>query len=163
MDIDPPTLDLRALSLNRAAGPSKARSQLLFHRTAAPRFPSPPPPIPPVKSEDAEMEDLYGAPLGPPSPHAPPPLLQHETRRSPSPFLEYPVEPEPLLLPVLAAKDPHVLEMLERQERREAARPRQGMCKPQAARRAGKKRGGFVLVGAARKQRRREQHSQSGG
>jgi len=46
----------------------------------------------------------------------------------------------------LAAKDPHVLAVLERQELREAARVRQGTRKAQAVRGAGKKRGGLVLA-----------------
>jgi hypothetical protein len=39
-----------------------------------------------------------------------------------------------------------MLATLERHERREAARPRQGMRKAPAVRRAGAKRGGFVHV-----------------
>jgi len=91
------------------------------------------------------MEDLYGPPLGLPSPYAPPPL-QRGHPREPSPSLQYPEVSEPLLLPALAAKDPDVLAMLERHEQREAARPRQGMRKVQAVRGAGKQRRGFVLV-----------------
>jgi hypothetical protein len=140
MEINPPTLDLRALSLNRAPGVSKAPSRLLFYRTTS-RPPSPPP-IPPVKSEDDEMEEVYGPPLGLPSPHA----LRHEPRRQRSLSLQLPAESEPRVLPVLAAKDPHVLAVLEGQELREAARPRRGMRKAQAVRGAGKKRAGFVLV-----------------
>ena len=142
--VDPPTLDLRALSLNRAPGPSKAPSRLLLHRETTSRS-STPPIIPPVKPEDDEMEDLYGPPLGLPSPYAPPPV-QRGRPREPSPALQYPEESEPLLLPALAAKDLNVLAVLERHEQREAARPRQGMCKVQAVRGAGKKRRGFVLV-----------------
>ncbi len=41
---DPPTLDLRAFSLNRAQGPSKAPSRLLLHRVTTSRPLSPPPP-----------------------------------------------------------------------------------------------------------------------
>ncbi|KAN0123611.1 hypothetical protein V8E52_002943 [Russula decolorans] len=133
-DIDPPTLDLRALSLNRATQASKAPSRLFFHRTTESRPPSPPPPtpLPPVKSEDSEMEDLYG------------PTREPQRRRSLSPQL--PSESEPRVLPALAAKDPHVLAVLERQELREAARPRQGRRKSQPVKGAGKRRAGFVLV-----------------
>lgn len=141
--VDPPTLDLRALSLNRAPGPSKAPSRLLLHRETTSRI-STPPAAPPVKPED-EMEDLYGPPLGLPSPYAPPPP-QRGRRREPSPSLQYPDESGALLLPALAAKDPKVLAMLERHEQREVARPRQGMRKVQAVRGAGKKRRGVVLV-----------------
>ncbi len=135
MDIDPPTLDLRALSLNRATGASKAPSRLLLYRTTESRLapPSPPPPIPPVKSENDEMKDLTGPPCGP------------QRRRPLSPQL--PAESEPRVLPALAAKDPHVLAVLERQKLREASRPRQGTRKSQPVRGAGKKRAGFVLVG----------------
>ena len=131
MDIDPPTLDLRALSLNRATGASKLPSRLILHRPteSRPPPPSPPPPLPPVKYEDDEIEDLY-API--------------QRRRSVSPQL--PLESGPRVLPALAAKDPNVLAMLERQELREAARPRQGRRKSQPVRGAGKKRAGFVLV-----------------
>jgi len=142
--VDPPTLDLRALSLNRAPGPSKAPSRLLLHRETTSRT-STPPAVPPVKPEDDEMEDLYGPPLGLPSPYAPPPP-QRGHPREPSPSLQYPEESEPLLLPALAAKDLNVLAVLERHEQREAARPRQGMRKVQAVRGAGKKRRGYVLV-----------------
>ena len=142
--VDPPTLDLRAFSLNRAPGPSKAPSRLLLHRETTSRT-STPPAVPPVKPEDDEMEDLYGPPLGPPSPHAPPPP-QRGRPREPSPSLQYPEESELLLLPALAAKDANMLAMLERHEQREAARPRQGMRKVHAVRGAGKKRRGFVLV-----------------
>ena len=141
--VDPPTLDLRALSLNRA-GPSKAPSRLLLHRETTSRTTTPPA-VPPVKPEDDEMEDLYGPPLGLPSPYAPPPP-QRGRPHGPSPSLEYPEESGSLLLPALAAKDPNVLAMLERHEQRQAARPRQGMRKVQAVRGAGKKRRGFVLV-----------------
>ena len=143
--IDPPMLDLRALSLNRAPGPSKAPSRLLLHRTAASKPPSPPPLVLP---EDDEMDDLYGPPLGLPSLHAPspPPQPSREPPVRPSPSLRLPAVPEPLVLPVLAARDPYVLAALERQEQREAARPRRGTRKVQATYRAGKKRGGFVLV-----------------
>ena len=144
---DPPTLDLRALSLNRAQGPSKAPSRLLLHHVTTSRPLSPPPPVPPVKSEDDEMEDLYGPPLGLPSPYAPPPPPRVRPHTpSPSPCLQYPPEPELRVLPALAAKDPHVLAVLERQELREAARVRQGTRKVQAVRDAGKKRGGLVLA-----------------
>ena len=91
------------------------------------------------------MEDLYGPPLGLPSPYAPPPP-QRGRPREPSPSLKYPEGSGPLLLPALAAKDPNVLAILERHEQREAARARQGMRKMQAVRGAGKKRRGFVLV-----------------
>jgi hypothetical protein len=141
MEINSPTLDLRALSLNRAPGVSKAPSRLLLRRTTTRRPPSPPP-MPPVKSEDDEMEYLYGPPLGLPSPHA----SRHEPRRQRSLSLQLPAESEPRVLPVLAAKDPHVLAVLEGQELREAARPRRGTRKVQAVRGAGKKRAGFVLV-----------------
>jgi hypothetical protein len=50
------------------------------------------------------------------------------------------------VLPALVADDPSLLGMLERQEQREAARPRQGMSKATAMHRAGKKRGGFILL-----------------
>jgi hypothetical protein len=132
MDIDPPTLDLRALSLNRATRVGKAPSRLILHRTAESSRPPSSPPLPPVKSEDREMENLYG-PVGGP-----------QRRRSLSPQL--PVESEPRVLPALAAKDPHVLAVLERQELREAARPRRGRRKSQPVQGAGKKRAGFVLV-----------------
>lgn len=141
MEINPPTLDLRALSLNRAPAVSKTSSRLLLYRTTTPRPPSPPP-IPSVKSEDEETEYLYGPPRGLPSPRA----SRHDPRRQRSPSLQLPAESEPRVLPVLAAKDPHVLAMLEGQELREAARPRRGMRKAQAVRGAGKKRAGFVLV-----------------
>ena len=128
IDIDEPTLDLRALTLTQA--PSG------FRKTAS-RPHSPPP----AAAEDDEIEDLYGPPLGLPSIHAPPPL---PPRREPSP---QPLQPaEPRLLPSLADEDPRMLATLERHERREAARPRQGMRKAPAVRRAGAKRGGFVLV-----------------
>lgn len=78
------------------------------------------------------MEDLYGPTRGP------------QRRRSLSPQL--PSGPEPRVLPALAAKDPHVLAVLERQELREAARPRQGRRKSQPVQGAGKERAGFVLV-----------------
>jgi hypothetical protein len=78
------------------------------------------------------MEDLY-APAGEP-----------RRRRSLSP--QFPSESEPRVLPALAAKDPRVLAALERQELREAARPRQGRRKSQPVLGAGKKRAGFVLV-----------------
>jgi hypothetical protein len=136
MDIGPPTLDLRALSLNRATRASKAPSRLLLYRTTEYRPPSPPPPpppaLPPVKSEDSELDDLYG------------PTREPLRRRSLSPQL--PPGSEPRVLPALAAKDPHVLAVLERQELREAARPRQGRRKSQPVQGAGKKRAGFVLV-----------------
>ena len=134
MDIDPPTLDLRALSLNRATQTSKAPSRLLFHRTteSIPASASPTPPLPPVKSEDNDMGDLYG------------PTREPQRRRSLSPQL--PSESEPRVLPALAAKDPYVLAVLERQELREAARPRQGRRKSKPVQGAGKKRAGFVLA-----------------
>ena len=78
------------------------------------------------------MEDLYG------------PTREPQRRRSLSPQL--PSESEPRVLPALAAKDPHVLAVLERQELREAARPRQGRRKSHPVKGAGKKRAGFVLV-----------------
>lgn len=133
MGIDPPTLDLRALSLNRATQASKVPSRSFLYRTteSRPPSPSPPPALPPVKSEDSEMEDLYG------------PTREPQRRRSLSPQL--PIESEPRVLPALAAKDPHVLAVLEQQELREAARPRQGRRKSQPVRGAGKKRAGFVL------------------
>ena len=130
MDVDPPTLDLRALSLNRATRASKAPSQLILH--PSPSLP-PSPPLPPVKSEDSEIEGLYG------------PNREPRRRRSLSPQL--PADSELRVLPALAAKDPHVLAVLERQELREAARPRQGRRKSQPVQGAGKKRAGFVLVG----------------
>jgi len=143
------TLDLRALLLSRASGPGKAPQRLLISRPTTSTASASTPPVPPVTSvvsEDNEMEDLYGPPVGLPSPYAPPPPPRHEpSRKSPSPQLHAGSE-GPSLLPVLAAKDPRILAMLERQERREAARPRRGKCKPQAVRDAGKKRGGFVLV-----------------
>jgi len=135
-DINPPTLDLRALSLNRATGASKAPPRLLLYRTttSSPPSPSPPPHIPPIKSEADEMEDLYR------------PSSRHESRRQRSLSLQLPAESEPRVLPVLAAEDPHVLAVLEGQELREAARPRRGMRKAQAVHGAGKRRAGFVLV-----------------
>ncbi|KAF8272778.1 hypothetical protein EI94DRAFT_1795779 [Lactarius quietus] len=142
IDLDLPTLDLRALSLNRP--PS-------FHRKTASRTHSPPPPSPtrPAPAEDDEIEDLYGPPLGFPSSHAPPSSPPHESPPQP-PQPEPAPAPTPagprLLLPVLAAEDPRMLATLERHERRQAARPRQGMRKAPAVRRAGVKRGGFVLV-----------------
>jgi len=151
---NPQMLDLRALSLNRASGSSKAPQRLLFSRPTTSTTPASAPPIPPVASavpEDDEMEDLYGPPLGLPSPYALPPLQPprpppHEPPHKP-PSPQIPAEPEkPPLLPVLAARDPRILAILERQERREAARPRRGKSKAQAVRDAGKKRGGFVLV-----------------
>jgi hypothetical protein len=51
-----------------------------------------------------------------------------------------------MVLPLLAAKDPHILGILEQHERREEARPRQGMRKVSAVRCVGRRRGGFVLV-----------------
>ena len=140
MDVVPPTLDLRALSLNRATRASKVPSRLLLYRTTESGPPSPPlppppppsPPVPPVKYEDSEIEDLYA------------PIREPQRRRSLSPQL--PPESEPRVLPALAAKDPHVLAVLERQELREAARPRQGRRKSQPVQGAGKKRAGFVLV-----------------
>jgi hypothetical protein len=176
MDIDPPTLDLRALSLNRTPGHSKAPSRLLLQRVTAAGPPSLPQPASVVHPEDDEMEDLYGPPLGLPSPYAPPPPPPPVLSREPSPSLQYPTEqrvsplltvgdpltrpreppckPSPSLqppaeqrvLPALAAEDPRILGMLERHEQREAARPRQGMLKAMAVHRAGKKRGGFVLL-----------------
>jgi hypothetical protein len=92
------------------------------------------------------MDDLYGPALGYATPRVPPPLPQGERLHGPSPSLEYPEEPEAMVLPVLAAKDPHILGILERHERREEARPRRGMRKVSAVRSAGRKRGGFVLV-----------------
>jgi hypothetical protein len=177
MNIDPPTLDLRALSLNRVPGPSKAPSQLLFRQVAASRTPPPPQPTSAVNYfEDDEMEDLYGPPLGLPSPYAPPPPPPRALPRKPSPSLQYPTEPpvqpplavedppppprdlsrkpplslqypaEQRVLPALAAEDPRLLGMLERHVQREAARPRQGMRKAMAVHRAGRRRGGFVLL-----------------
>jgi hypothetical protein len=142
MDINPPTLDLRALSLNRAPGATKAPSRLFLYHTTTSIPPSSPQTIPPVKSEDDEMEDLYGPPPGLPTLQAP----RHAHQRQPSLSLRLPAESESRVLPVLAAKDPHVLAMLEGQERREAARPRRGMRKAQAVHGAGKRRAGFVLV-----------------
>ncbi|KAH9969841.1 hypothetical protein BC827DRAFT_37300 [Russula dissimulans] len=154
---NPQTLDLRALLLSRASGPSKAPQRLLISRPTTSAAPASTPPVPPVASvipEDDEMEDLYGPPLGLPSPYAPPPPLtltppppSPPRQLSPSPFLQLPEESEgPPLLPMLAARDPRILAMLERQERREATRPRRGKCKTEAVHGAGKKRGGFVLV-----------------
>ncbi|KAH8989137.1 hypothetical protein EDB92DRAFT_910027 [Lactarius akahatsu] len=145
IDTDPPTLDLRALSLSRAPGPSKTptpSSVFSFNNKTASRPHSPPPPSSPrpAAGDDDEIEYLYG----PPSVHAPLPP------REPSPRslqpLAAPVPTEPRLLPVLAASDPRMLATLERHERREAERPRRGMRKPQAVERAGVRRGGFVLV-----------------
>ncbi|KAH9065223.1 hypothetical protein EDB87DRAFT_1036306 [Lactarius vividus] len=153
IDTDPPTLDLRALSLTRAPGPSKTptpSSIFSFNNKTASRPHSPPPPSPPrpAPAEDDEIEDLYGLPLRPPSVHAPPPPPLHP--REPSPRFQQPpaaaAPTKPRLLPVLAAEDPRMLATLERHERREAERPRQGMRKPQAVQRAGVRRGGFVLV-----------------
>jgi hypothetical protein len=179
MDIDPPTLDLRALSLNRAPGSSKASSHLLLRRTTTSRPPSLPPPASVVISEEDDMEDLYGPPLGLSSSYAPPSPSPRKLPREPSPSLQYPEVPrvlpalatevphrlgtvkqreprevspvlrypaEPRVLPALAAEDPDILGVLERHERREAARPRQGMRKAKPVHRAGKRRGGFVLV-----------------
>ena len=78
------------------------------------------------------MGDLYG------------PTRELQRRRSLSPQLSSGLEPR--VLPALAAKDPHVLTVLERQELREAARPRQGRRKSQPVQGAGKERAGFVLV-----------------
>jgi hypothetical protein len=142
MDINPPTLDLRALSLNRAPGATRAPSRLFLYHTTTSIPPSSPQPIRLVKSEDDEMEDLYGPPLGLPTLHA----LQHAPQRQRSLSLRPPAESKPRVLPVLAAKDPHVLAVLERQEQREAARPRRGMRKAQAVLGAGNRRAGFVLV-----------------
>lgn len=172
IDIDPPTLDLRALTLTRAAGASKTPLGFLFNRKTASAPHSPPPPLPPpplsptrpaaAAAEDNEIEDLYGPPLGLPSIHAPllsPPRESSRPLRLPEPKPEPPPPPPPpvgpRLLPVLAAEDPRTLATLERHERREAARPRQGMCKAQAVRRAGAKRGGFVLVAEAEAARAR--------
>jgi hypothetical protein len=174
MDIDPPTLDLRALSLNRVPGPNKVPSQLLFRQVTAPKTLPPPQPQPTsaVNLEDDEMEDLYGPPLGLPSPYALPPPPPRAPPRKRSPSLRYPTEPpvlpplpvvdppppvrdlsrkpppsaEPRVLPALAAEDPRLLGMLERHVQREAARPRQGMRKAMAVHRAGKRRGGLVLL-----------------
>ena len=127
IDID---LDLRALTL----APSG------FKAASRPHSPAPSPPPVAAAAEDDEIEDLYGPPLGLPSIHAPPP-------REPSPPLPPPPPPpQPRLLPVLAAEDPRMLAALERHERHEAARPRQGMRKAPAVRRAGAKRAGLVLV-----------------
>ncbi|KAI0252182.1 hypothetical protein BJV78DRAFT_1281948 [Lactifluus subvellereus] len=81
MDIDPPTLDLRALSLNRTPGPSKASSHLLLRWTTTYGPPSPPPPAAVVNSEDDDMEDLYGPPLGLPPMHHRPHLHAKRDRR----------------------------------------------------------------------------------
>ncbi|KAI9443413.1 hypothetical protein H4582DRAFT_2072461 [Lactarius indigo] len=156
IDTDPPTLDLRALSLSRAPGHSRTptpSSVFSFHHKTTSRRHSPPPPPPsspprPAAAEDDdEIEDLYGPPLGLPSVHAPPPLPPREpsppSLRPPAPA---PVAAGPRLLPVLAAEDPRMLATLERHERREAERPRQGMRKPRPVQRAGTRRGGFVLV-----------------
>ncbi|KAH9002805.1 hypothetical protein EDB86DRAFT_3073940 [Lactarius hatsudake] len=142
IDADPPTLDLRALSLSRAPGPSKTptpSSIFSFNNKTASRPHSPPPSTlspRPAAGEDDEIEELYG----PPSVHAPLPP------RSPQPPAAAPARTAPRLLPVLAAEDPRMLATLERHERREAERPRRGMRKPQAVQRAGVRRGGFVLV-----------------
>jgi hypothetical protein len=137
IDSDLPTLDFRALTLNQA--PSS------HHKTAS-RTHSPLP-LPSSSSEeddddedDDEIEELDG----PPSGRAPSSVPARDS---------LPIQPaptEPRLLPVLAAEDPRMLAMLERHEQREAARPRQGMHKAPAVRRAGAKRGGFVLVAAER-------------
>ena len=155
IDPDPPTLDLSALTLTQPA-PSGSS---LHRKTAAPsrpphHSPSPPPTRPAAAAaaaEDDEIEDLYGPPLGLPSIHAPPPPPLPPREPSPQPSAQPPAESappaKPRLLPVLAAEDPHVLEALERHERRHgAARPRQGTRKMQAVPRAGARRGGFVLV-----------------
>jgi hypothetical protein len=132
-DINPPTLDLRALSLNRAPGVSKA-PRLLLYSTTTSRPPSPPPPILPVKSEEDGMEDLYR-------------LSSNASRQEPWRQRSLSLAgSEPRVLPVLAAKDPHVLAVLEGQELREATRPRRGMRKAQAVYGAGKRHRGFVLV-----------------
>ncbi|KAI9508404.1 hypothetical protein F5148DRAFT_1284070 [Russula earlei] len=143
VDTNPQMLDLRGLSISRTPGPSRPLSRF-SNRATTSRAPSPYPPVPLIISGDDEMEDLYGPPLGLPSPHPPPPPRPPLRRQSPSP--QSTVRPEPLVLPVLAARDPRLLAMLERQERREVARPRQGARKAQAVRGAGKKRGGFVLI-----------------
>ena len=128
IDIDLPTLDFRALTLNQT--PSS-------HLKTATRTHSPLP-VPSSSSEDDdEIEELDGPPSGRPPPAGDSLPLQ-------------PAPTEPRLLPVLAAEDPRMLAMLERHEQREAARPRQGMHKAPAVRRAGAKRGGFVLVAAER-------------
>jgi hypothetical protein len=135
MDISPPTLDLRALSLNRAPGATKA-PRLLLYSTTTSRPPSPPPPIPPlaVKSEEDEMEDLYR-------------LSSNASRQEPWRQRSLSLAgSEPRALPVLAAKDRRVLAVLEGQELREAMRPRRGMRKAQAVHGAGKRHRGFAVV-----------------
>ena len=136
MEIDPdlPTLNLRALTLNRASS---------SHRQTASRTHSPPPPSPtrPPAAEDDEIEDLYGPPLGLPSVHAPPPPEPPQPTPAPAPPRK-----ETRMLPAIAAEDPRILAALERHEQREAARPRQGMHKAPAVRGAGAKRGRLVLV-----------------
>jgi hypothetical protein len=135
IDSDLPTLDLGALTLNRA--PSS------HHKTAS-RTHSPAPPTHPSAAEDDEIEDLYGPPIGLPSVHAPPSLPPPEPSQPAS--APAPAPKELRILPVLAAEDPRIRAALERHVQREAARPRQGMRKAPAVRRAGAKRGGFVLV-----------------
>ncbi|KAN0129505.1 hypothetical protein V8E53_012687 [Lactarius tabidus] len=135
IDSDLPTLDLGALTLNRA--PSS------HHKTAS-RTHSPAPPTHPSAAEDDEIEDLYGPPIGLPSVHAPPSLPPPEPPQPAS--APAPAPKELRILPVLAAEDPRIRAALERHVQREAARPRQGMRKAPAVRRAGAKRGGFVLV-----------------
>lgn len=138
---DLPTLDLRALTLNRA--PS-SHHQTPSRTQSTPQPLPPPPPTRPSAAEDDEIEDLYGPPLGLPSVHAPPSLPpQPAPQPAPAPA---PVPKEPRLLPALAAEDPSILAVLEQHELREAARPRQGMRKAPAVRHAGAKRGRFVLV-----------------
>ena len=136
IDTDLPTLDLRALTLNRA--PSSHRQTASRTHSQAP----PSPTRPSAAEDDDEIEDLYGPPLGLPSVHAPPPPPE-PPQPPPAPV---PTPKETRLLPVLAAEDPRILDALERHEQREAARPRQGMHKAPAVRRAGAKRGGLVLV-----------------
>lgn len=136
IDNDLPTLDLHALTLNRAP--------LSHHKTTA-RTHSPAA----AAAEDDEIEELPGPPSGFPSAHAHAPSSLPPRESSPPPRPVQPAAPKPRLLPVLATEDPRILATLERHERREAARPRQGMHKAPAVRRAGAKRGGFVLVADA--------------
>ncbi|KAI0263929.1 hypothetical protein BC834DRAFT_282018 [Gloeopeniophorella convolvens] len=148
--IEPPKLDLRALSNAR---PRKHAKQTFQRMTVQqrPRTPSPPPappPVPahPVKYEDPEIGSLDAPPMGVLAPRLP-----------------------PRVLPELAAEDPRILEMIERQEQREASRQRRGTRKPHAMRAAGKARSGFVLVSArpdtesARAWEAQAEHAEPGG
>jgi hypothetical protein len=91
------------------------------------------------------MDDLYGPALGYTTPHVPAPLLQGERTYIPSPS-EDPEERELMVLPALAATDPHILGLLEQHEQRKEAHQCWGMRKIPAACSVGGKPGGFVLV-----------------